>query len=158
MMFAVLSALFVAGVRLLMFHWGRPAEGSDMLFVHFMAIATIVFFTGKRALDEYAGTGIGDLLRDGFRNAAVYALITGVVIWWHYSSVEAVNFQLRVEAIVARELEQGHPEDVVRPRIERFFTPFNYASLTFFALLAAGAFNALVIGIIHHKFLRRLRR
>jgi uncharacterized membrane protein YuzA (DUF378 family) len=46
----------------------------------------------------------------------------------------------------------------MRPRLERFFTPFNYATISFVALFAAGALNALLIGLFHHKLLRGLRR
>ena len=52
---------------------------------------------------------------------------------------------------------EGQPEEVVRQRLEAFFTPFNYASMTFFALLAAGAVNALLVSVLQHRFLRRLR-
>jgi hypothetical protein len=60
--------------------------------------------------------------------------------------------------MVDRGVAQGQPEEVIRPRMEQFFTPFNYASMTFFALLAVGGFNALVVGLLHHKVLRRFRR
>ena len=43
----------------------------------------------------------------------------------------------------------------IRPRMEKFFTPFNYASMTFFALLVVGGVQALVLGLLHHKVLRR---
>jgi hypothetical protein len=55
-------------------------------------------------------------------------------------------------------VEDGLPEEEVRPRMLRFFTPFNYASISFFALLAVGLANALVVGAIHHKLLRRAMR
>ena len=57
------------------------------------------------------------------------------------------------ERVLARK-----PENVIRPRMERFFTPFNYTTITFFTVLIAGAFNALLLGALHHKMLRRFTR
>jgi len=58
---------------------------------------------------------------------------------------------------VDRGIADGQPEEIIRPRLEKFFTPFNYASMTFFALLLVGGFNALAVGLLHHKVLRKYR-
>ena len=158
MILAILAAIAVALYRVALYLAGRPAEGTDLLLVHFLAIVTIVFFTNKRMVDSEPGVGLIPLLRIGARNAALYALLTGIFIWVHYQTFEAGHFQQRVEDIIANEVAAGAPEDVVRPRVEAFITPFNYASLTFFALLLAGGINALLIAMIHYRFLSRFRR
>jgi hypothetical protein len=147
----------VVALRLGLFHLGRPPEGTDFMLVHFLAIVTLVFFTGQRSLAQDVRTPFADLLRDGFRNAAVYALLFGGFLLFHYSVLEPDHFAHRIDDLVARGVAEGQPEEVIRPRIERFFTPFNYASMTFFALLAVAAFNAITIGLLHHKVLRRFR-
>jgi hypothetical protein len=158
MTLAILAAFAVATYRVALYYMGRPAEGTDLLFIHFMAIVTIVFFTNKRMVDRQPSVELLPLIRSGFRNAAVYSVLTGLFIWLHYNTFEAGHFQQRVEDIIAGEIGAGAPEDVVRPRVERFFTPFNYASLTFFALLLAGGINALLIAMLHYRVLRRFRQ
>lgn len=156
MTLTLITAIVVIAVRLAMFHFGRPAEGTDFMFVHFMAIVTIVFFTGKKALTDDPRTGIGELLRDGFKNAAVYALIMGIFLWFYYTNIESTYFQMRIDSLVKLGVAEGNPEEIIRPRLEKFFTPFNYASMTFFVLLIVGAVNAMLIGLLHHKVLRKV--
>ncbi|MBK9513706.1 MAG: hypothetical protein IPO05_08770 [Flavobacteriales bacterium] len=96
-------------------------------------------------------------MRDGFKSAALYALLSGSLLLAYYNLVEPEHFRLRVEEMVQRGMAEGQPEDIIRPRLEKFFTPFNYASITFFALLAIGGAQSLVIAILHHKVLRRYR-
>lgn len=153
----LLTVAAVIALRLALFYFGRPPEGTDFMLVHFLAIVTLVFFTGQRMLMEDRRTPFPDMMRDGFRNAAVYALLFGGFILVYYKVVEPMHFTDRINTLVASGVEEGQPEEVIRPRIEQFFTPFNYASMTFFALLAVGAFNAITIGLLHHKVLRRFR-
>jgi hypothetical protein len=158
MLLAFIAAIAVAALRAIMFHTGRVAEPGDLLFVHFMAIVTVVFFSNKSLLERDRNVPITELLRIGLRNASVYALLTAVFIWMHYETIEAAAFPDRIEELIRRGLAEGQDEGIIRPRIEKFFTPVNYATLTFFALMIAGAINALLIGILHHKFLRNIRR
>lgn len=158
MRLALLTISAVIGLRLLLFKIGRPPQGTDFMLVHFLAIVTIVFFVGHGMLAKDARTSFPHLMREGFKSAAVYALIYGIFLLVYYKVVEPSHFAERVSTMVERGVAQGQPEDVIRPRMEQFFTPFNYASMTFFALLAVGGFNALVVGLLHHKVLRRFRR
>ncbi len=158
MILTVLTALAVMAIRIGLFYAGRPAVGTDFMFVHFMALVTIVFFTGKLSLEQDHLTGIGDLLRDGFKNAAAYALLMGVFLYVYYHTIEAGYFTMRVNELVAVGVAEGQPEEKIRPQLERFFTPFNYASMTFFLLLIAGGVTAMLIGLLHHKVLRRITR
>ena len=152
MKLTLITAASVIGLRLLLLNMGRPPEGTEFMLVHFLAIVTLVFFTGQRLLSTDRSTPFPDMMRDGFKNAAVYALIYSVFVFAYY------KFADRINGLVQAGVESGNPEDVIRPRMEQFFTPFNYASMTFFTLLAVGAFNAVTIGLLHHKVLRKLVR
>ena len=158
MRLALLGVISVMALRLLLFKLGRPPEGTEFMLVHFLALVTIVFFTGQGMIAGDPSTSFPDLMREGFKSAAMYALLFSLFLIAYYRWVEPDHFHLRVEELVARGTADGQPEDVIRPRIEKFFTPFNYASMTFFTLLIAGGFNALAIGMLHHKVLRKLRR
>lgn len=145
-------------VRLVLFQAGRPPEGTEFMLVHFLAIVTIVFFSGQRLLIAEPRTSFPDLMREGFKCAAVYALIYGIFLLAYYHWVEPTHFTDKVNFLVERGVSDGQPEAIIRPRLEKFFTSFNYASMTFFALLLVGGFNALAVGLLHHKVLRKLRR
>ncbi|HQW04453.1 MAG: hypothetical protein IPH05_05760 [Flavobacteriales bacterium] len=157
MKLTLITAGAVIGLRLLLFKMGRPPEGTDFMIVHFLAIVTLVFFTGQRMLSGDSRCPFSDILRDGFRNAATYALLLGGFLWMFYNFVDRQEFPTKINERVAAVMAEGKTEAEARNGLEAFFNPFNYASITFFLLLAVGAFNALVIGLLHHKVLRRLR-
>lgn len=158
MALAILTALAVIALRLILHAIGAPPEGTDFMLVHFLAIVTVVFFIDLRLLRRDRAAGFPDLVREGFKGAAVYGLLMMVFLWFYFTHVESGAFERRIEALVFKAVEEGQPEDIVRPKLMRFFTPFNYASISFFALLAVGLANALIIGTIHHKLLRRAMR
>lgn len=158
MKLTLITAAAVIGLRLLLFNMGRPPEGTEFMLVHFLAIVTLVFFTGQQLISADRTTPFPNLMRDGFRNAAVYTLLFSVFIFAYYKVVEPHYFAERINNLVKAGVASGNPEDVIRPRMEQFFTPFNYASMTFFTLLAVSAFNAITIGLLHHKVLRKLVR
>ncbi len=158
MKLALITSFLVIALRFALFKTGHPAEGTDFMFVHFMAIVTLVFFQGKRMLLNDPLTGIADLLREGFKVSAIYALLIGIYLWIHYTYVESAYFGARIDALVALGVAEGNPEELIRERMEKFFTPFNYASMTFFVLLIVGAVNTMLIGLLHHKVLRRITR
>ncbi|MGV3637081.1 MAG: hypothetical protein ACO1NQ_05485 [Flavobacteriales bacterium] len=153
----LIGVFAVMALRVGLFYAGRPPEGTQFMLVHFLAIVTIVFFTGQRILGRDARASFPDLMREGFKSAAIYAVIYGLFLLAYYHWVEPTHFHQRVEDMVARGIADGQPEDIIRPRLEKFFTPFNYASMTFFALLLVGGFNALAVGLVHHKVLRKYR-
>ncbi len=157
MTLAILTALAVIALRLILFATGRPPEGTDFMLVHFLAIVTIVFFAGHRAMGRDIRIPFPTLVREGFKAAAFYAIVFGAFIWTYYRTIEPDYFALRVDTMVQRGVAEGQPEGVIRPRLTQFFTPFNYASITFFSLLAVSVFNALLLGAVHHKVLRRYR-
>ncbi|MCB0764238.1 MAG: DUF4199 family protein [Flavobacteriales bacterium] len=147
----------VVALRLFLFYSGNAPEGTDFMLVHFLAIVTVVFFTGHAMLAEDRMARFPDLMRTGFTNAAVYAVLMGLFIWIFYSLIDTEEFPRKIEERVVALMDAGRPEIEARKGLVAMFTPFNYASITFFSLLAVGAFNALVIAVIHHKVLRRLR-
>ncbi|MBK9177663.1 MAG: hypothetical protein IPM46_15305 [Flavobacteriales bacterium] len=157
MVLALLTAFAVAALRYILFTIGSPVEGTDFMLVHFLAIVTVVYFTDMQVLRRDRDAGFPDLVREGFKSASVYALVMMAFLWFYYNRIENDAFELRIERMVAAGVLEGQPENIIRPRITKFFTPFNYASISFFALLATGAANALIIGAIHHKILRRFR-
>ena len=158
MALAILTAILVITLRLILFRLGHPPEGTDFMLVHFLAIATVVFFTGHRTLMRDVSAPFPSLVREGFRAAALYALLSGLFLWIYFNTVQDHLFEDRVEEMVQRAAEEGHPELVIRPRLQGFFTPFNYATISFVALLVTGAIQALVIGLFHHKVMRSFRR
>ena len=158
MKLTLITSFLVIALRFLLFKAGRPAEGTDFMFVHFMAIVTVIFFQGKRMLQDDPLTGIADLLREGFKVSAIYALLIGIYLWVHYTHIESDYFRMRIDALVELGVAEGNPEDLIRGRMEKFFTPFNYASMTFFVLLIVGAVNTMLIGLLHHKVLRKITR
>ncbi len=155
MFLTIFAAGAIMALRLVLFSMGRPADGTDFMLVHFLAIVTVVFFADARLLRAEPRSGFPDLLREGFRQAALYAVLMLGFLWLYYTQVEAGLFQERIDERVAMAVAEGQPEAVVRERMERFFTPFNYATITFFALLAVGAAQTFVIGLLHHKVMRR---
>lgn len=157
MKLSLFGVFAVMALRVGLFYAGRPPEGTQFMLVHFLAIVTIVFFTGQMLLHRDAVTSFPDLMREGFKSAAIYAVIYGLFLLAYYHWVEPLHFHQRVEDMVARGIADGQPEEIIRPRLEKFFTPFNYASMTFFALLLVGGFNALAVGLLHHKVLRKYR-
>lgn len=155
MLFTLIAAIAIIALRLVLFNMGRPAEGTDFMLVHFLAIVTVVYFADARLLRAEPRSGFPDLLREGFRQAALYAVLMLGFLWFYYTQVEDSLFQERIDERVAMAIVEGQPEALVRERMERFFTPFNYATITFFALLAVGAVQTFVIGLLHHKVMRR---
>lgn len=157
MILALLTAAAVIALRLGLFYSGNPPEGTDFMLVHFLAIVTIVFFTGHAMLGQDARTRFPDLMRDGFRNAAVYAVLIALFLWIFYSWIDTEEFPRKLAERMALLEAEGMPHEKAQASLGAMFTPFNYASITFFALLAVGAFNALLVAILHHKVLRKLR-
>lgn len=157
MFLALLTAFTVMALRIGLHLGGIRPEGMDFLLIHFLALVTVIFFSGERLLRHHRPNGFPDLMREGFRNAAAYALLLGLFTWFFYTLVDTDHFRSRVDEMVLRGMLEGQPEEVIRPRLERFFTPFNYATITLFSLLVVSGVLSFVIGLFQHKVLRRFR-
>jgi len=158
MLFTLFAAMAIMALRSVLFSMGRPAEGTEFMLVHFLAIVTVIYVADARMLRAEPRSGFPDLLREGLRQAALYSLLMLGFLWFYYTQIESGLFKARIAERVAMAVAEGQPEALVRERMERFFTPFNYATITFFALLAVGAAQTFVIGLLHHKVMRRYVR
>lgn len=158
MTLAFLTAFAVMAMRIVLHLLGTTPEGMDFMLIHFLAIVTVVFFTGERLMRGHNPVGFPDLMREGFRNAAIYALLLGLFTWLFFTFIDTDHFRARVDDMVLRGMREGQPEGIIRPRLEKFFTPFNYATITFFALMVVSAILSFILGLLHHKVLRALRR
>jgi len=158
MTLAFLTAFAVMAMRIVLHLLGTTPEGMDFMLIHFLAIVTVVFFTGERLMRGHQPVGFPDLMREGFRNAAVYALLLGLFTWLFFTFIDTDRFRTGVDELVLRFMRAGHDESKIRPDVEKFFTPFNYATITFFALMVVSAILSFILGLLHHKVLRAFRR
>lgn len=158
MLLALLAAFAVISLRMVLHAIGHPVEGTAYMLVHFLAIVTVVFFAGFRVLQNDRQASIAVLLRTNFRSAAVYAVAMAFFLWLYFTFFEPDHFQQRVDHLVWRGVSEGQPEEIIRPRMEQFFTPFNYSTITLAALLISGAILTVVAAVFQHKVLRRVRR
>lgn len=158
MALALITAFAVMALRIGLHLAGIRPEGMDFMLVHFLALVTVIFFSGERILRRHSASGFPELLREGFRTAAAYALALGLFTWVFYLWIDVDHFRLRVDEMVLRGMMEGQPEEIIRPRLEQFFTPFNFATITLFALLVVSGILSLFIAAIQHKVLRRFRQ
>lgn len=61
------------------------------------------------------------------------------------------------EKLIQGFVAQGHPEALAREKVGSMYNAGSYAVISFFGLFMAGALNAMVFGVVHHKLLRRFR-
>ncbi|MDX9749756.1 MAG: DUF4199 family protein [Flavobacteriales bacterium] len=158
MILPLLAAIAVIALRLVLHTIERPVEGTGFMLVHFLALVTVVFFAGARLLRQDRHTPIAMLLRTGFRSAAVYAVAMAVFLYAYFTWYDPSYFQQRIDHLVWRGVSEGQPEAIIRPRMEQFFTPFNYATITLATLLLSGGILTVIAAVFQHKVLRRLRR
>lgn len=158
MTLALIAACAVMVLRIALYLGDVRPEGTDFMLVHFLALATVTFFSGDRLMRRRVPPGFPDLMRECFKSAAVYALTIGLFTWLFYSRIDTDHFQLRVDQLVMRGVDEGRSEAQIRPALEQFFTPFNYATITFFSLMVSSAMISLLAAAVHHKVLRRFRQ
>ncbi|MCB9193737.1 MAG: DUF4199 domain-containing protein [Flavobacteriales bacterium] len=158
MSLAFFFALATMVLRTVLHHLGHDPEGTEFMLVHLFALIVIVFFAGQRQMRSEPTSGYPALVREGFKAAAVYTILYAVFIWGYFHTIDPRAFPDRIQRMVDMAEQEGRPVKEARERLTQFFTPFNYATMTFFGLLVIGAFNAFLLGALHHKVLRRLRR
>jgi hypothetical protein len=158
MILAFIAACAVAVFRIALYLSDVRPEGFDFMLVHFLALVTVTFFTGERLIRKRVPPGFPDLMRECFKSAALYALSIGLFVWLFYSRIDTDHFRLRVDEMVLRGMMEGQKEELIRPALEQFFTPFNYATITFFALMVSSAIISFIVAVVHHKVLRHFRR
>lgn len=155
---AFFSALAVILLRIVLYLTGNPPEGTAFMPVHLLALVLVPFFAGHVLLRKEPRVPFPAIMRVTFRSTALYAVLYGIFIWMYYKGIDATEFPMKINAMVEKAVADGGNETDVRAQLERFFTPFNYATITFFALLVIGAINSLIVSLLHHKVLRNLRR
>ncbi len=158
MTLALLTAFAVMAMRFAMHLLGNTPEGMDFMFVHFMALVTVIFFTGLQLMRAHRPVGFPELMRESFKNAAVYSLLIGLFIWLFYTYIDTTSIQTRLDDLVVGYMRSGKTEEEVRPSLEQLVTPFNLATISFFALLVVSAILSLVLSGMQHKVFRRFMR
>ena len=73
MALAIITAVVVITLRLILHAIDAPPAGTDFMLVHFLAIATIVFFTDLGLLRKDRAAGFPALVREGFCTARIIA-------------------------------------------------------------------------------------
>jgi len=154
---AFFTALAVILLRIALFFSGRAPEGVQFMPVHLLALVLVPFFIGHLLLRREPRAPFPMIMRGSFKGAATYALLQGIFIWAYFKGIDVTEFPMKINALVDQAVADGADEAKVRPRLEGFFTPFKYASATFFVLLVIGAINSFVVSLLHHKVLRRMR-
>ncbi|MBS1581195.1 MAG: hypothetical protein JST66_03245 [Bacteroidetes bacterium] len=155
---AFLLALLGIALRLGFFYGGVRVEAFQFAPVHLFLLVLVTFLTGFFLLKADPSRGMADLIRNGMRDAALYALMIALFTWVFYTSVNVTEFPERNERLIQGFIQQGHPEAEARDKVNAMYTPGGYATLTFFGLFIAGVVNALFFAAVHHKVLRRFRR
>lgn len=153
---AALLALVAMVLRAVLLALGRAPDPPYFMPVHLLALVLIPFLAARAQLLRGPDSGVPQLFRAGFRPAALYALLSAAFLLAYYSWMDVTSFPVHINALVEQAVAAGHPEAEARARFENFFTPFNYASLSFFLMLLLGAFNTLLTTLLVHKVLRRV--
>ena len=158
MWLAFLLALVAASIRWTLHVNGTLVNGIDFVPIHLLLLVIAVFVTGWRSLRADPTITFPGLMRSGFRAGAAYTLVIAVFVFALYTWIDPLFFPLRVDEMVQEALKTGHTEVEARERIEGFFSPFKYATITLAAFLVISALDALVCAALHHKLLRGVRR
>ncbi|MBK9075074.1 MAG: hypothetical protein IPL77_08850 [Flavobacteriales bacterium] len=98
---------------------------------------------------------IMQLFRRACAPSALYVLLTGFFLYAFYTWMDVTSFPWHVNALVDQAVLAGKDEADARARFSEFFSPFNYASLSFFLMLLLAAFNTLLVTVLLHKVVRR---
>ncbi|MBL8009731.1 MAG: hypothetical protein JNJ64_03910 [Flavobacteriales bacterium] len=153
---AFFVALAAMALRVVLLGADRAPDPPYFMPVHLLALVIIPFLAAREQLHGEPRSGVPQLFRVGFRATALYTLVMAAFLLAFYTWMDVTSFPVHINALVDQAVAAGHPEAEARSRFERFFTPFNYASLSFFLLLLLGAFNALLTTLLVHKVLRRM--
>ncbi len=153
---ALILALAAMVLRAGLLLAGRAPDPPYFMPVHLLALVLIPFLAARAQLLREPQSGVPLLFRAGSRASALYAVLTAAFLLIYYRWMDVTSFPVHINALVEQAVAAGHAEADARARFERFFTPFNYASLSFFLLLLLGAFNTLLTALLVHKVLRRM--
>jgi len=155
---AFLVALASIVLRMALFNFGNAPEPPYFMPAHLLALVLIPFFVGRTVLLASPEAGVLVLFREGLRASALYVLLTGFFLYAFYTWMDVTSFPVHINALVDQAVQTGKDEEDARARFSEFFSPFNYASLSFFLMLLLAAFNTLLVTVVLHKVVRPLVR
>ncbi|HEY0978313.1 MAG TPA: hypothetical protein VGE21_12650 [Flavobacteriales bacterium] len=158
MVATLLFVLLAAGIRTGLHHAGYNIGPFEFWPVHLFFLVLIAYLSGYRQLRLDRTSGMGALMRDGIRDTVLYAVLIGVLSWVFYTYMDPNEFAERNAIIIDGLVNDGFSEADARQKVSGFYTPANYAGITFLALLMTGAVNTLLFAVIHHRLLRRFMR
>ena len=155
---AFIIALLSMGLRMALFSVDRAPEPPFFMPVHLFALVLIPFLAGRTELLASPEAGIMRLFKEGLRASALYVLLTGFFLYAFYTWMDVTSFPVHINALVDQAVQAGKDEADTRARFSEFFSPFNYASLSFFLMLVLAAFNTLLVTALLHKVVRPMVR
>ena len=146
-------ALAAMGLKVFAFYYniGGVDQGKYTIFLHLfllMAAAYIAVTSTNKESDWV------DQIKAGMKAVSVYAILYCAFLYFHYKYIDTIYFEERISAIV-----EGIPEDGKNKGIKKlnsFFTPFNYATITLVSFMASGAVYSFLVTALDRKVLRRL--
>jgi hypothetical protein len=153
----IIAAVAIA-LRTVLYYAGVRVEAMEFVPVHLLAMVLIAYLSGFLLLRKDPSRGMAELIRAGLRDTAVYALLIAVFAYLFFTYINPDEFVQRNTMMIDEFVKQGHPEAEARAKVERYYSPFSYATITFFGLLLLGVMNTLIFGALHHKVLRRFKR
>ena len=153
----LLLALLAMVLRTGLFFAGVEVAPFKFIPAHLLLIVLAVYFSGHVLLNRDPSRGFGELLRVGFQSALLYAFLLSLFIWVYYKTMDNTAFSTYNEKLIQGFVAQGHPEALAREKVGSMYNAGSYAVISFFGLFMAGALNAMVFGVVHHKLLRRFR-
>lgn len=152
-----LLALLAMALRTALFYAGVDVPPFDFALVHLLLILLAVYFSGHFLLQYDPSRGFPELLRAGFQSALLYAFLVSLFTYLFYKAIDTTAFSTYNEKLIQGFMEQGHPEEQAREKVNALYNAGSYTVLTFFGLFMAGSLNALVFALVHHKLLRKFR-
>jgi hypothetical protein len=151
-------ALVAVLIRWILHANGTITDGFTFAPIHLLFLLSAVFLAGWKALKSEPALEVPGLFRAGFRAAAVYALIAAVFAYVLYAMIDPLFFPIRINAMIDAAVAQGRSEAEAHEKVEAFFSPFKYATITLAAFMVIGAVDAMVCALLHHKVLRKVMR
>lgn len=155
---ALIIAAIVIAIRAGLHYAGIHVEALEFVPVHLLAVVLVAFLSGHFLLRKDASRGMPDLIRNGMRDTALYAVLIAAFIYIFFTYINVTEFPQRNAMMIDGLVKDGHTREEAKKRVEQFYSPGGYASITFFGLLLLGVLNALLFAALHHKVLRRFRR
>jgi hypothetical protein len=158
MITVLLFILAAIGLRTGLHHAGYDIGPFEFWPVHLLFIVLLAYLAGYRELRADRDSGFSDMIRTGLRDGILYAIAIAVFAWYFYAFIDTAEFPERNALLVDGFISQGFREEEARRKVTGFYTPANYAGISFLALVVCAAVNVLAFSAIHHKLLRRFMR